>query len=101
MNKVRKFVVGILNWFAFSYAITGMFGGKTPETLLIMIAKFINLESPLYPDSKYIGRNVKKSNDLLQALINSYIKTKSEVTLDQIFEVLKKEFIEREQYGRK
>ena len=43
-----------------------------------------------------------KSSELLQVLIDSYLETKSEVTLDQLLEVLKEEFIKREENnGRK
>ena len=50
-----------------------------------------------------MGRSVKRSAELLNVLTTSYIETKSETTLDQILEVLKREFIQREnkQNGRK
>ena len=81
----------------------GIFGSSSPEVILKIICKFIALEAPFYSTKIVMGRSVKSSAELLNVLTTSYIETKSETTLDQILEVLKREFIQREnkQNGRK
>ena len=48
-----------------------------------------------------MGRSLVKSSLLFQALVDTYQETKSDVTLNQLLEVLKEEFIKREENGRK
>lgn len=103
MNKIKKSTLGVFNWLRFSLSlIKGIFGGNSPELVLKVIELFVALEAPLYKDTLYLGRSTTKSAKLLQSLVESYFKTKSEVTLNQIMTVLKEEIIEREQNnGRK
>lgn len=103
MNKVKKSIVGIFNWLRFSLSLTkGIFGGNSPELVLKVIELFVTLEAPLYKDTLYLGRDVLTTAKLLKTLVESYLETKSEVTLNQIMTVLKEEIIEREQNnGRK
>ena len=76
--------------------------GSTPESVLALMAKFIELEAPRWFSDIYMGRNVSKSCRLLQILVDSYRETKSEVVLNQILVVLKEEIIRRElKNGRK
>ena len=102
MREIKKILNSILNWFIFSWTLfQWVFKERPPEFVLMVIKKYIALESPYYPSTMYWGRTVQKSAELLGALTDSYLETKSEVTLDQILEVLKKEFIERDKNGRK
>jgi hypothetical protein len=48
-----------------------------------------------------MGRTPCQSTDLLGVLVKNYYETGSSVVLNQILEVLKNEFIEREKNGRK
>ena len=103
MNRIKQKFINTINYIKFSYFLSKdkIFGSKSPELILRVIKKFIALEYPNYPDVKYLGRSIKNSYDLLAALINSYLITKSETTLNQILEVLKEEFIKRtEKDGR-
>ena len=74
-----------------------IFRDGNPELILRVIQKFIELEQNNYINTVVLNRNVVKSSNLLSALIYSYFETKSEVTLNQILEVLKVEFIMRNQ----
>ena len=70
--------------------------------ILRVVQKFVSLQYPFYSKNIVMGRKIGRSYELLNALINSYIKTKSETTLNQIMVVLKEEFIKRsENNGRK
>ncbi len=105
MNRITSIIKGIFvsirNWILFLYSIRKeKFGANSPELILKVIMNLVALETPYYKNVIYCGRSVEKSNKLLQALITSYLETKSEVTLNQILEVLKEEFIRRENHGR-
>lgn len=103
MSLKRSFI-SVLNYIKFAYFLRkGIFGSSSPEVLLKIICKFVDLEAPFYSNKITMGRSVKKSIQLLNALVTSYIETKSEVTLNQIIEVLKREFLQRENtnHGRK
>ena len=96
MNFKRR-VFSVLNYIKFVYFLSkGIFGSTSPEVILKMICKFVTLEAPFYSDKIVMGRSVKKSAELLCCLVNSYIETKSSTTLNQIIEVLKEEFLKRE-----
>ena len=104
MNRIKKKFIGIINCIKFFYFLFkyGAFEGDSPNFILKVIQKFITLESPYYPNTIYLGRSITKSSELLGALIDSYFDTKSEITLNQILEVLKDDFIQRvEKNGRK
>ena len=104
MDKIKKSLKNIINFIKFSYFLSKekVFGSKSPELILRVIKKFIALDYPNYPKSSYLGRTLENSSKLLSSLIDSYFNTKSEVTLNQILEVLKEEFIQRvEKHGRK
>lgn len=99
MNLKRR-VLSIVNYIKFTYFLSkGIFGSTSPEVILKVICKFVALEAPFYSDKVVMGRSVRKSIGLLSTLIASYIETKSEITLNQIIEVLKREFLQRENKG--
>lgn len=96
MNIKRK-LLSVLNYIKFTYFLSkGIFGSNSPEVILKMICKFVTLEAPFYSNKVVMGRSVKKSAELLCSLVNSYIETKSNTTLNQIIEVLKEEILKRE-----
>lgn len=104
MNRIKQSLKNLINYIKFFYFLSKgkIIGDKNPEVILRAIKIFISLESPRYPNTFYFGRDMIKSSELLQVLIDSYLETKSEVTLDQLLEVLKEEFIRREENnGRK
>ena len=104
MNRIKKSIINFINLLSFCHFlfIRNIFKGDSPKNVLLIIKKFISLEAPYYPNSYYLGRSVTKSSELLGALVDSYMETKSEVTLNQLLEVLKEEFIQRrEKHGRK
>ena len=103
MNFKRR-VISILNYTKFAYFLCkGVFGSNSPEVILKIICKFVALEAPFYSKKVVMGRTINRSIDLLSTLVTSYTETKSEATLDQILEVLKREFLQRKNYknGRK
>jgi len=98
----KRLIISIINYTKFMYFLCrGIFGSNSPEVILKMIKKFVTLEAPFYPNTLVMNRSIYKSTELLCALIDSYLVTKSEVTLEQVLAVLKEEFIKREQNGRK
>ena len=102
--RIKRRAISLLNYTKFIYFLSkGIFGRTTPDVLLRLICKFVTLEAPFYSQKIVMGRSVNKSIELLNTLVTSYLKTKSEVTLDQILEVLKREFLQREnkRNGRK
>ena len=102
MNKTKRAIMQVFNWLKFVVFSIKVFRGSSPELILKIIATFVVLESPLYKDTLYFNRSMTDSAFLLKSLIESYLETKSEVTLNQIMTVLKEEIIEREQRnGRK
>lgn len=104
MDKIKQSFITIKNYIKFFYLLFkgNMIGGNSPEIILYVAQAFLTLESPRYPNTYYMGRSIVKSSELFQSLTESYLKTKSEVTLNQLLEVLKEEFIKREENsGRK
>jgi hypothetical protein len=103
MNLKRR-IISVMNYTKFIYFLSkGIFGSSSPDVILKLICKFVALEAPFYSNKIIMGRSAQKSIELLSVLVPSYIKTKSETTLDQILEVLKREFLQRENknHGRK
>ena len=93
---IKRQLYSILNYIKFAcFLCKGIFGSSSPEVVLKLICKFVALEAPFYSDKIVMGRSSKKSAELLGALLTSYLQTKSETTLDQILEVLKREIIQR------
>lgn len=101
---MKKSIRSIINYVKFVYFLRkGIFGSNSPEVILQIIKKFVSLEAPFYSDKIVMNRSMERSILLLNSLITSYLETKSDVTLDQIFTVLKEEFLRRESknHGRK
>lgn len=107
MKNLFKRAIGKIEDFcklmAFMFYISeqNIFGQKSPKYLLRVIQKFVELEASKYSTVTFFGRNAVDSAILLKSLINAYFTNKSATTLNQIFTVLKDEFIERETNGRK
>ena len=102
ITNIKRAFISIRNWILFLYSLRKeKFGANSPELILKVIMNLVALETPYYKNIIYCGRSTEKSKELLQVLITSYLETKSEVTLNQILEVLKEEFIKREEHGRK
>lgn len=103
MNRIKKGFITTINYFKFFYLLFkgNILGSDSPSTILNLLRAFVSLESPYYPNSYYMGRSLAKSSLLFQALVDTYLETKSDVTLNQLLEVLKEEFIKREENGRK
>ena len=101
---MKRSIRSIINYVKFIYFLRkGIFGSNSPEVILHIVEKFVSLEAPFYSDKVVMNRSMNKSIILLSSLISSYTETKSDVTLDQIFTVLKEEFLKRESksHGRK
>ena len=100
--KFKRRVLSIFNYAKFVHFLCqGVFGSKSSSAILKVLCKFVELEAPFYSTKVVMGRSINKSIQLLNALVASYIETKSETTLDQILEVLKTEFLLRSENGRK
>lgn len=103
MNRIKESLYNLINYCKFLYLLLKNqgIGNKSPDIILKVIKIFISLESNRYPNSLYFNRGIAESSTLLCSLIDSYLNTKSEVTLNQLLEVLKEEFIKREGNVRK
>lgn len=100
---IKRRVVSIINYIKFIYFLSkGIFEDNSPEIILRIIQKFISLQTPFYENTIVMGRSTRKSCELLGTLIDSYLETKSDITLEQVLTVLKEEFIKRNnRNGRK
>ena len=72
-----------------------------PEDILKVLQKFVELAWTEYPEGRVMNRTPYQSALLLGVLIKKYIKSGSNIILDQIIEVLKNEFIKRGSSGGK
>lgn len=81
--------------FLFSLLREGVFAKKNPEQILILILLLVKSEWKYYNKKVVMSRSIETSTKLLESLIKTYRETHSEVTLDQILQVLKEEFIKR------
>ena len=104
--KGKEFYRRLVNLFRLGFFIKylykkDIFNKGNPELILRVIQEFIWQSFREYDGSKKVlGRTVSQSSMLLVALIDKWFKDKSKTTLDQIMEVLRNEFIEREKNGR-
>ena len=78
-----------------------IFHNGNPKDVLKVLQKFVEKAWSEYPDTVVMNRSTVQSAALLGVLIDQYYKTGSNTILEQILEVLKNEFIKREQNGRK
>ena len=78
-----------------------VFHNGNPKDVLKVISKFTENAWAEYPEKTVMGRTPVQSAALLGVLVKKYYETGSNTHLNQILEVLKNEFIERENNGRK
>ena len=78
-----------------------VFHNGDPKDVLKVISKFTEKAWAEYPNKIAMGRTPVQSAALLGVIIKKYYETGSNTYLNQILEVLKNEFIERENNGRK
>ena len=109
LSIYTKFKIGVWNlqilykvYLLGKYLYTDrIFHNGDPKDVLKVISKFTEKAWAEYPDKTVMGRTPCQSTDLLGVLVKNYYETGSSVVLNQILEVLKNEFIEREKNGRK
>ncbi len=96
-NFSRLGKIGSLFYFIFK---EGVFKADAVTTILKILGKLTELEYPNLKETVFY-RSSKHSSELLNALIKTYLKSKSERTLEQLTTVFRDEVIGREQHGRK
>ena len=96
-------ICNIIKLLKFSFYLyrKNIFRDGDPKLLLRVIQKFVELESGNYSETLKLGRSVKASTKLLVTLIDEYMENKSDKVLNQILEVLKVEFIKRNETSDK
>ena len=72
-----------------------------PKLVLRVIQEFTFWSFREYGDTRVMNRDACQSAALLGVLIDKWFVSQSNTTLNQIMQVLKTEFIEREKNGRK
>lgn len=72
-----------------------------PKDVLKVLQKFTEEAWAEYPDKRVMGRTPVQSAALLGVLIRHYYDSGSNIILNQIMQVLRTEFIEREKNGGK
>ena len=72
-----------------------------PKLVLRVIQEFTFWSFREYEDTRVMNRDACQSAALLGVLIDRWFVSQSNTTLNQIMQVLKTEFIEREKNGRK
>ena len=87
----------------FSYYLykNDIFNQGDPKLVLRVIQEFTFWSFREYDNTIVMNRNACQSATLLSVLIDKWFKDNSDITLNQIMQVLKTEFIEREKNGRK
>ena len=87
----------------FSYYLykNDIFRKGDPSLVLRVLQNFTFYSFREYRDTLVMNRNACQSTALLGVLIDKWFEDHSIATLNQILEVLKNEFIEREKNGRK
>ena len=96
--RVRRLFHSCINYIKITYFLAKIIfkSYPVPKDILKLISEYIRIECPFYECTKIVkSRDVQKSSMLLSNLINSYVETSSEVTLNQILDVLKEEFLKR------
>ena len=85
-------------YYSFKWRI---FGSGDPLNILRILKLYLSYECEEYSDKFVMSRSKYMSAALFSSLVDKYVETKSTVTLNQILSVLKEEFIERDNNGRK
>lgn len=106
MNKFVGKLVGIGRnvrgaWLTLKFLIylnkIKAFNNNNEKTVLRVLQRYLELVTPTYlNNSQVMSRNICESSMLLSALIDKWFRDKSGITLEQILEVLRNEFIGRE-----
>lgn len=78
-----------------------IFGQGNPKLILKVIKKFIELENYDYSDKIIMSRDRNASTSLISVLVDEYLSTNYNVTLEQLIEVLKTDFLKRDENGGK
>ena len=104
--KLKMFVIWVRNLYAllhFSYYLykNDIFRKGDPKLVLRVLQQFTFWSSKEYSNTLVMNRNVCQSTALFNVLVDKWFEDQSKTTLDQIMQVLRIEFIERESNGRK
>lgn len=99
----RDWLINLDRLLNFSYYLykNDIFRKGDPKLILRVIQEFTFWSFREYGDKRIMNRDACQSAALLGVLINKWFEDQSKTTLDQIMQVLRIEFIERESNGRK
>ena len=89
---MKKLIYNMYRLIKFYFKLSKIraFDTHSPLSLLLVIKEFVLSESNVYDSNmKIMYRTPIQNAQLLANLIDTYMKTKSKTTLEQIFEVLK------------
>lgn len=102
-QKFKTMLCNMNNFILFVYFLIkmGAFGSKDPRASLVVLQAFLGLNCINYSEKVITGRTLDSSITLFNNLVYEYLKSKSQVQLDQLLCVYKEEFIRREESGRK
>ena len=103
MKLFRDWLINLDRLLNFSYYLykNDIFRKGDPKLILKVIQEFTFWSFREYSDKRVMNRDACQSAALLGVLINKWFEDQSKTTLDQIMQVLRIEFIERESNGRK
>lgn len=76
-------------------------GSGYTKDILKVVGKLVELEENNYPDHRVMGRSIEGSVKLFNVLSNKYLMSGSKIILEQLMQVLRVEFIERDKWDRK
>ena len=76
-------------------------GSGYTKDILKVIGKLVELEENNYPNHRVMGRSIEESVKLFNVLSNKYLMSGSKIILEQLMQVLRVEFIERDKWDRK
>ena len=99
-TKIQFFFIQIHNFYRFlkfMYQIwkNKLFTYKKSEDILKVVLYVVRTEYKYYSNRDIMNRDSEKSKELLESLINKYLETHSEITLNQVLQVFKEEIIKR------
>lgn len=76
-------------------------GSGYTKDILKVVGKLVELEENNYPNHRVMGRSIEESVKLFNVLSNKYLMSGSKIILEQLMQVLRVEFIERDKWDRK
>ena len=102
-KNFENWLINLCRLVGFSYKLykKDIFRRGNPDLLLEVVSEFISYAWRGYKYTTILSRTPEQSAVLLRTLVKNYYETKSSTVLEQILEVTKNEFIERERNGRK